>query len=750
MHNKETVLVVDDRQDSIDFLTEYILRPVGYAISLALDGEQGLHKALEEKPDLIIMDLRMPKLNGLEVLESLRQAQNNIPVILMTFHGSEQVAVQAFRLGAKDYIIKPYQVEEMQEAIERALAENRLRRERDQLADNVTAMNRQMERRIKEFNVLSGIGKSVTALLDEERLLTRIVEAAVYITGAEEGFLFLSNEESGELLMRAGCGLGERHARGLQLKAEDTLARQVVRTGKPVVIAGARQREQLRVKTGRSVKSLLLVPLKVGDSVIGALSVDRLREDRVFGEHNLYLLSALADYAAVALQNSRLYTQLQQRLDELSVARTSLISQSTTMASRAVGAPEEDVHAFVREGQAHLADLRKQIAMLEAWLSGVGVRPEQIKGVSGQAMPVSSMPDLLQHKLDDILDSVVDGVLIVDQDDRIVMANRMAEKMLGSGLVGKPVVDVCDDPRWSKTYQIVQAAAKRSPETPGSDMTGVSTPLSAAYKMLRASFRIVLSRERKPIGVVVALQDVGAEREARQARDAFITSVSQELRTPVTSIVGYADLLIGESVGTLSQTQRKFLRRIKANAGRIGGLLSDLEGMTIVDGGLLQIEKVDIVSVIRQACDALRPQTMGEGQVLDVDLRPALPAIQADPDAVYHILTGLLRNAHRSSPGKAHIRLEAKPMADGEDMYVAVSVTDAGGGIALRDRERVFNRFQRSDNATIPGLGGSGVGLAIVKALVEAHGGRVWLDSEMGVGSTFTFVLPVHRGMPEP
>ena len=137
----ETVLIVDDRDDSIQFLTEYILEPNGYEYIIAKDGETGLRKALTEDPDLIIMDLKMPKMTGLEVLAALRERQSTIPVILMTFHGSEETAVQAFRLGARDYVIKPYDTQEMLESIERALTEVRLRAERDRLTQNLSLIH---------------------------------------------------------------------------------------------------------------------------------------------------------------------------------------------------------------------------------------------------------------------------------------------------------------------------------------------------------------------------------------------------------------------------------------------------------------------------------------------------------------------------------------------------------------------------------------------------------------------------------
>ena len=112
--DKQKVLYIDDRRENIIFMANYILKPKGYDVITAMDGEKGLRKALEEKPDLIIMDLRMPKMNGLEMLAALREKQCHIPVILTTFHGSESVAVEAFRLGIKDYVIKPFTVEDME------------------------------------------------------------------------------------------------------------------------------------------------------------------------------------------------------------------------------------------------------------------------------------------------------------------------------------------------------------------------------------------------------------------------------------------------------------------------------------------------------------------------------------------------------------------------------------------------------------------------------------------------------------
>jgi signal transduction histidine kinase len=264
--------------------------------------------------------------------------------------------------------------------------------------------------------------------------------------------------------------------------------------------------------------------------------------------------------------------------------------------------------------------------------------------------------------------------------------------------------------------------------------------------MLRASFRIKASSNEASGGVVVVLRDITAEREAQRAKDSFVASISQELRTPMTSIVGYADLLLGESVGPLAETQDKFLRRIRANAGQIGNLLNDLVGMMTIDSKQLEIkaEALNLLDAIQEASKSIDSQLAEKAQVLETNLDPHLPYVQADPDAIYHMLTSLLRNAHHCSPENAHIVLRATRMSKEEAAYVLISITDAGGGIAPESYRRVFNRFYRSDDPSVPGLGDPGVGLPIVKVLVEAHGGRVWIDTQTGVGSTFTILLPVH------
>jgi class 3 adenylate cyclase/DNA-binding response OmpR family regulator len=283
----ETILVVDDSKTTRDFAIDYVLKPYGYRALAAVDGEDGLRVALETLPDLIILDLEMPRLNGLEVLRALRKRALTIPVILSTAHGSEGIAIEVFRLGVRDYVTKPYEVDEMVTAIERALTETRVRRERDDLMMRLAQTNRSLEARLRELSTLYGIGKSVTTLLDHDMLLRRIVEAAQFVIGAQACILRLKEPATG--LLRAQAALGLRDTS----QPDSPLARSVMRTGQATLTAAA-----------------VAVPLQVGGRVIGTLDISATSSGRQFTDHDMHLLQALADYAAIAIENSRLFREL--------------------------------------------------------------------------------------------------------------------------------------------------------------------------------------------------------------------------------------------------------------------------------------------------------------------------------------------------------------------------------------------------------------------------------------------------------
>jgi signal transduction histidine kinase len=224
-----------------------------------------------------------------------------------------------------------------------------------------------------------------------------------------------------------------------------------------------------------------------------------------------------------------------------------------------------------------------------------------------------------------------------------------------------------------------------------------------------------------------------------------IASISQELRQPMSSIVGYTDLLLGESVGILGALQRKFVERIKSSTERIGGLVDDLIQITTLETGKREFnpEMIDINMIIDNAMAYTGTQIREKNITLRLDIPETTPHIRTDRDALQQILIHLLQNASTATPSEGTITLRVQMQTEEDNHFLLFQVADTGGGIAAEDIARVFARRYRADNSLIQGLGDTGVGLSIAKALVEAQNGRIWVETEMGTGSTFSVLLPV-------
>jgi signal transduction histidine kinase len=229
-----------------------------------------------------------------------------------------------------------------------------------------------------------------------------------------------------------------------------------------------------------------------------------------------------------------------------------------------------------------------------------------------------------------------------------------------------------------------------------------------------------------------------------------VASISQELRQPMSSIVGYTDLLLGESVGILGTLQRKFVERIKSSTERIGSLIDDLIQVTTLETGLheLKPEPVDLDLIIDNAMSYTSSQIREKNISLHLDLPKNVGPIYADREALQQILIHLLQNAGAASPSEGTVHLRVQTRVEEGREYVLIQVTDTGGGIPAEDLGRVFTRLYRADNVLIQGVGDTGVGLSIAKTLTEAQKGRIWVDSKPGTGSTFSVLLPIAKNAP--
>lgn len=224
-----------------------------------------------------------------------------------------------------------------------------------------------------------------------------------------------------------------------------------------------------------------------------------------------------------------------------------------------------------------------------------------------------------------------------------------------------------------------------------------------------------------------------------------IISISQELRQPLSSIVGYTDLLLGESVGILGALQRKFVDRIKASVERVGNLIDDIIQVNALDIGSVNLksEPVDLNIIIDNAMAYTSSQVREKNISINLELPKVLEPIHTDKDAIQQILIHLIQNAGAASPVDGTITLGVKNHKEKGHEYILIQVADTGGGIPAEDMPRIFSRLYRAENVLIQGVGDTGVGLSIAKTLTEAQHGRIWVDSEENVGATFSLILPI-------
>lgn len=307
--DSETILIVDDSKEIANFLSEKILPSLGYKTLVAYDGESAMRMVETQDISLIILDLQLPDVNGLDFLRQLAREGHNIPTILSTAHGSEHVAVEAFRLGVQDYLPKPVDMYALDAALTRALTETRLGREK-------AILTAQLKEQISWLSALSRVSKSIASTLQLDEVLRRIVDAGVILTHAEEGFLALLDEQSGQLYLRAAKNIDQDTIKTMRLPVHDTLVGQVMRSKKPLRSARQEQNTLLKVSTGFLVQNLLHVPILSRGKSLGVLSVDNRTNLRDFTDSDEAQLISLADHAAVAIENAKLYEQAQQEIKE--------------------------------------------------------------------------------------------------------------------------------------------------------------------------------------------------------------------------------------------------------------------------------------------------------------------------------------------------------------------------------------------------------------------------------------------------
>ena len=312
----ERILVVENDPDVIDLIARQTLQAMDFRVEISQGAPEAIQQAARYSPDVIIANLNLPGLSGKDLLVALNSQGLEIPVIVLAQKGMEADIIQAFRLGASDYLLWPVREAEVVSAVERVLKQVRSRREREALARQVKQTNEELHRRVRELTTIFAVGKAVTSITDQSKLFEKILEGAVYVTEADSGWLLLRSEQSKVFNLAAHRNLPKVIADKIGLPWDDGISSLVALSGESLSIHGS---PLARFKISNIGQSALIVPLKVRKEVIGILVVIR-KEAKPFSPSNQTLLEAVADYASISLVNAQLFHALEDRAQSLQKA----------------------------------------------------------------------------------------------------------------------------------------------------------------------------------------------------------------------------------------------------------------------------------------------------------------------------------------------------------------------------------------------------------------------------------------------
>jgi len=604
----------------------------------AVETVQALQQSFSSfSPDILLMDDRFNASNSLQVVSGLLKEKPDFPVILFSQQDSQLTPSQVVSLGVADWLQDPFDPAELPQAVEKALGWSK--RWHNWQKKGIKQVTGSLQHRVDELETMFRVGRTITSRLDLDQVLKEVVDAAVEITGAEEGSILLPDEETGELYIRASRNFQEDFVRTFRLPVNDTQAGQVFKTGEPLL---SNDVDPQKIKTSYLVFSIIYVPLIFHDQIIGVLGVDNRESQRGFNEQNLTLLSTMADYAAIAIENAKLFSQT----------------------------------------------------------------------------------EVERSKLETILTQVQDGVLVVDENDGLVLVNHIVRKAFGLDeqvLAGKKYTEVFSH---RDLIMLIRGDA------PHRDRMEI--------RIADEKFYQARSTQIKGVGRVISLHDISYLKELDQAKTEFVTTVSHDLRSPLTSIMGYVELI--KRVGEVNDKQMEYIQRVQTGVHNITKMINEILELGKIENRLdKNFEMVLLPPIIEDVVAAQQPVLADRNQSLSVNLSKTLPAVFGDVIQLRQLVENLIGNAIKYTGRGGKIAVSGEQ----EKEQVILRVRDSGYGIPLEDQAKIFDRFYRAQNVTTE-TQGTGLGLSITKSIVENHKGRIWVDSKVGEGSTFTVVLPIY------
>ena len=630
---EKIIVMITDPQ--VNYLLERVLKSIGYEVVFCPDFTTAIGEIEAGTPSLIIVSEQLNETSGINVSAAILEQYPGIPLILFVYKDNSELLKKALQIGVSDYLCLPLKSDDILSSIQNSLKKAKQRR--DWVLKEAKRATASLRRKVDELETLSRLARAITSSLNLDNVLTAVVDAAVELTGAEEGSLLLLDETSGELYMRAARNFQQEFVRTFRLPIKDSLAGSVLRTGKPVLLD---EKAPQKIKTTYLVHSLAYVPLQLQGRVIGVLGVDNRVADIPLKDADMNMLAALAEFAVIAIENANLYSHIS--------------------------------HEY--------------------------------------------------SKLDAILAQIEDGVIVVDDEQRIVLVNQVAQSafnLVGKSLVGLPFKEEIHQ------AELVDLLSSQAKETPGRGEISVEDG-----RIFSASKAQIPS-----LGQAIALHDVTHLKKLDRIKSDFINTVSHDLRSPLTAILGFSELI--EKAGTINPHQKEYIKRVQSSVQSITVLVDDLLNLGRIEAGFdTRKENVALDQLIRYSVENYRKRLADKGQNVVLDMPGEHFSVFANPIQMRQLVENLLDNAIKYTPAGGLITVRASI----SENQVLLQFIDNGIGIPAIDLPYVFDKFYRSSaTSSVPG---TGLGLSIVRSIVENHDGRIWVDSTVGVGSTFTVVMP--------
>ena len=582
----------------------------------------------------------------------------------------------------------------------------------------------QAQNRANQLVTLSEVSMAINATLDLETALQRIMDSAVQILSAEAGSLLLVDPTRKALTFEVVVGPTGSDLTGMTTPIGKGIVGTVAQTGRALIVNDVAADPRFDVAfdeaTDFHTKDILCVPMiAFNKQVIGVIELINKQDGTVFSHEDSSLLLTFAAQAGIAIENARIFTRTDQALAERIQELQSL-------------------QMFDRQLQTSL-------------------ELERVLDIS------------LDHMMDALgLSMGLIGVFIEEEERSLyLMAQRGMPTEMGR---------YKRDP-WNLDRGILGRVAKTGIPAWVNDLSQAQDYIPKNHRT-RSLIVIPISREDEIIGVIdlehtdpdyfssddvafvrlmashaaIAIQNArlfARVREANDAKSEFMRIAAHELKTPMTSIKGYTKLLQMGAVGELSGKQTDFLNIVTNNVDRMDRLVQDLLDVSRIEAGRirLEIQDVQMSEVIDEVVTSVKAQVENKNLRLVVNIEN-LPELRADYRRMVQIVTNLVSNAYKYTPEGGEINIMAKPYQNGELQGVTVTVKDTGYGISEEDQTKLFTNFFRASDQNIRNEPGTGLGLSITKNMVESHGGELTFESELGQGSSFTFIMPLVNKIP--